>query len=497
MVRILITGGNGNLSKIIKKHLSNENQITCISRNDFDISNYNEVKNYFSKNTDFDILIHTAIVGGRRTKEENYDVVYNNLLMFENIIQFAHLFKIVINFDSGAIYDRETDIYNRNEEHLFTIPKDYYGFSKYLIYKRSLSYNNVFNFRIFNIFHTNEEGDRFIKSCFNAKINNTIVQIFQDKYFDFIYEDDFIKILKHYINNYNSPNSLIKTFNLSYQQKYKLSDIAKMILKNDAMVQIMNPNLINNYCGDPSKLSNMKIQLDGLEKSLHKYETNYKNKVFNNFKYTIKYGLKYVNIDITNILLTKFVKENILRIPTQYYINKYNLFNIPYEFESLVKHFFIVDKFNNNTKEYQNNQFIFIDLNNNNIYSENDIPNHIKEIYPHNNKYENFKLNVHYGLVNENVNINNKLINKCMRQNIIYVPKNDIQRASIFGDPLPNILKFIIVYNDNIPISLNDENNAIYINTDTNEIINHNIVHSKNRNVIPEYIQKIFPENFL
>ena len=233
MVRILITGGNGNLSKIIKKHLSNENEITSISRNDVDISNYNEVKNYFSKNTDFDILIHTAIVGGRRTKEENYDVVYNNLLMFENMIKFAHLFKLIINFDSGAIYDRETDIYNRNEEDLLTIPKDYYGFSKYLIYKRSLSYDNVFNFRIFNIFHTNEEADRFIKSCFNAKIKNTIVQIFQDKYFDFIYEDDFIKILKHYINNYNSHNSLIKTFNLSYQQKYKLSDIAKLILNND------------------------------------------------------------------------------------------------------------------------------------------------------------------------------------------------------------------------------------------------------------------------
>jgi hypothetical protein len=270
-----------------------------------------------------------------------------------------------------------------------------------------------------------------------------------------------------------------------------------MILKNDAMVQIMNPNLINNYCGDPSKLSNMKIQLDGLEKSLHKYETNYKNKVFNNFKYTIKYGLKYVNIDITNILLTKFVKENILRIPTQYYINKYNLFNIPYEFESLVKHFFIVDKFNNNTKEYENNQFIFIDLNNNNIYSENDIPNHIKEIYPHNNKYENFKLNVHYGLINENVNINNILINKCMRQNIIYVPNNDNKRASIFGDPIPNILKLIIVYNENIPILLSDENNAVYINTNTSEIINHNILHDKSRSIIPEYIQKIFPENFL
>ena len=496
MVRILITGGNGNLSKIIRKQLSNEHEITCISRNDIDISNYKEVEKYFSNKYHFDVLIHTAIVGGRRTKEDNSDVVYNNLLMFENIIQFAHLFKVVINFDSGATYDRETDIYNRNENDLLTIPKDYYGFSKYLIYKRSLSYDNVFNFRIFNIFHTNEEADRFIKSCFNAKINNTTIQIFQDKYFDFVYEDDFIKILKHYINNCNSTDNLIKTFNLSYQEKYKLSDIAKLILKNDNMVEIINPHLINNYCGDSSELNKMGIELDGLEESLHKYETRYNDEVFNHFKYTVKYGLKYVNIDITDVLLTKFVKQNILRIPTQYYINKYNLLNIPYEFESFVKSFFITDKMTNNTTEYANNQFIFIDLNSNNIYTENDIPNHIKEIYPHYN-IEKFKLNITYGILDQNINVNDKIINKFMRQNIIYIPNNDINRASFFGDPLPNILKYIIIYNENNnPISLHHENNAIYINTDTYEIINCNI-HTNDKINIPDYIKKIFPENFL
>ena len=281
MVRILISGGNGNLSKIIKKHLSNEYEIISISRDDFDISNYKEVENYFSKNIEFDVLIHTAIVGGRRTKEENYDVVYNNLLMFENMIKFSHLFKLIINFDSGAIYDRETDICNRKECDLLTVPKDYYGFSKYLIYKRSLSYDNVFNFRIFNIFHTNEESDRFIKSCFNAKLNNTPIRIFQDKYFDFIYEDDFVKIVEHYINNYNSTDNLVKTLNLSYQQKYKLSDIAKLILNNESMIEVVNPNLTNNYSGDSYELDKMNIGLCGMEKSLEKYETNYNNIVNN------------------------------------------------------------------------------------------------------------------------------------------------------------------------------------------------------------------------
>ena len=39
---------------------------------------------------------------------------------------------MIINFDSAAIYDRASDILNRKEEDLLTIPNDYYGFSKYI-----------------------------------------------------------------------------------------------------------------------------------------------------------------------------------------------------------------------------------------------------------------------------------------------------------------------------------------------------------------------------
>ena len=208
---ILITGGNGNLAKIIHKHLSSEFDITCITRKDFDLLNLQELTNYLSEKN-FDILIHTAISGGRRTKEENGDVVYENLLMFENLMKFSDKFKLIINFDSGAIYDRSTDIYCRNESEELNVPSDYYGFSKYLIYKRSLQYDNVVNFRIFNIFHVNEESNRFIKSCFLAKKNGTNVTIFQDKYFDFMYEDDFIKVIKYYLDYYSE--NLPKTFNL-------------------------------------------------------------------------------------------------------------------------------------------------------------------------------------------------------------------------------------------------------------------------------------------
>lgn len=277
-MKILITGGNGNLAKMIKNSLKKSHEVTSPSRSELNILDMNNLEEFLDKDA-YDILVHTAISGGRRTKEENGDVTHNNLLMLENVLHFADRFKMIFNFDSGAIYDRTTDILNRKEENLFTIPTDYYGFSKYVTYKRSLMHNNVYNFRVFNIFHMNEEPDRFIKMCFLSKKNKTPMKIFEDKYFDFVYEDDFVKIIAHYVDNCEDQKNLEKTINICYREKYKLSDIAKIIIGDDSVpVEILNGDLKKNYSGDSEKLDALALPLLGLEKSLKAYENLFNRK---------------------------------------------------------------------------------------------------------------------------------------------------------------------------------------------------------------------------
>ena len=270
-MKILITGGNGNIAKMIKNNLGFQYEMTNLTRSDLNILNQFDIEKYLLANS-FDILVHTAISGGKRTKEENGDVTHNNLLMLENLLKHADKFKMIINFDSGAIYDRNTDILNRKESDIYTIPSDYYGFSKYLIYQRSLQFNNMYNFRIFNIFHSNEEPDRFIKMCFNAKNNNLPVTIFEDKYFDFMYEDDFMKIVKYYFDNVSNPSKLLKTINICYEKKYKLSEIAGLIIKNNEQIIIKNSDPFNkNYSGDNTLLKTLDIDISNLEDSLQKF----------------------------------------------------------------------------------------------------------------------------------------------------------------------------------------------------------------------------------
>jgi len=270
MIKILITGGNGNIATMIKNNLSSYYEIKNPSHKELNLLNFEQLSQHLNVEN-YDILIHTAIIGGRRTKEENGDVTHKNLLMFENILFFSDKFKMIINLDSAAIYDRSTDIFCRKEEDIFTIPTDYYGFSKYLIYKRGLQYNNIYNFRIFNIFHKNEEPDRFIKSCFLANKNNSEIIIYDDKYFDFVYEDDFISIVKYYIDNFNNIENIEKTINICYETKYKLSEIAELIVKDKSKIMIKNNDIKNNYCGNNSLLKKLNIKLIGMENSLNYY----------------------------------------------------------------------------------------------------------------------------------------------------------------------------------------------------------------------------------
>jgi nucleoside-diphosphate-sugar epimerase len=271
-MHILITGGNGNLATILKTSLSNIYTIEAPGRAEMNVLDMESLKQYLQNKT-FDVVIHTAIQGGRRTRPDSHEDVYNNILMLENLLWFKDSFKMILNMDSGAIYNRAEDMFKRKETDIYSIPKDYYGFSKYMIYQRGLAYDNFFNLRIFNVFHEDEEPDRFIKRCVNIAKNGGVLEIYENKYFDFFYKDDFVSVVKYYIDNVDNKEKLFKTLNLSYEEKHTLADIAKMIIGDNADKQIIvhNDKREHNYCGDNLQLKSTSIELVGLVKSIINY----------------------------------------------------------------------------------------------------------------------------------------------------------------------------------------------------------------------------------
>ena len=271
-MHILITGGNGNLATILKTSLSCLHNVEAPGRAEMNMLDIDSMKQYLQNKT-FDVVIHTAIQGGRRTRPDTHEDVYNNMLMLENLLWFKDKFKMILNMDSGAIYNRSEDMFKRKETDIHSIPTDYYGFSKYMIYQRGLAFDNFFNMRIFNIFYELEEPDRFIARCVNVAKNGGVLEIYDNKYFDFFYRDDFVSVIKYYIDNADNKEKLFKTLNISYEEKHTLADIAKMIIGDNAEKQIIvhNDKREHNYCGDNSQLKSMNIELVGLVKSIINY----------------------------------------------------------------------------------------------------------------------------------------------------------------------------------------------------------------------------------
>ena len=81
-------GNNGfiasHLSKELGKYIKGCD-IKGIGREDFNLTNREETDKFFL-NRYYDVIIHTAIVGGSRLREDDSEVFYQNLSMFYNLL---------------------------------------------------------------------------------------------------------------------------------------------------------------------------------------------------------------------------------------------------------------------------------------------------------------------------------------------------------------------------------------------------------------------------
>ena len=199
-MKVCVLGAGG----FIGKHLIRNSNWVGITRNDLNLEDQDEVEKYFNTNI-YDVVIHCAVVGGSRLKKDKGDVIWKNILMFENVIK---VFKgKLIYFSSGAALRG-------------TPPTDPYGLSKWIIDKRIDTIPNAYSLRIWGCYGENELSTRFSAVC---KREGHVV-IDQDRYFDFIDIEDVKKIVQEYVTcRWVMP----KLCNLVYPEKLLLSQWAE------------------------------------------------------------------------------------------------------------------------------------------------------------------------------------------------------------------------------------------------------------------------------
>lgn len=156
---------------------------------------------------------------------------------------------------SGAEYDRQNYIEKMSEEYFDTnVPYDDYGYAKYLINKSILKSDNIYNLRVFGLFGKHEYWpNKFISLSCCKVILNIPISIREDAYFDWLYIDDFLKIVNWFINS--EPK--YKDYNICSGKAISLSEVAQIINNvesKDLPIFVCKNTIRSEYSGDNTRL---------------------------------------------------------------------------------------------------------------------------------------------------------------------------------------------------------------------------------------------------
>tara|TARA_B100000287_G_C20496618_1_gene727323 strand:+ start:135 stop:959 length:825 start_codon:yes stop_codon:yes gene_type:complete len=274
-MKILFTGQRGFLGRELIPYLEEGGH--DVTSSNIDYSDEKNVEQFFRNRERFDFIIHAAIRGGRRIREDIADDFHNNVRMFEVL---ASQGIPMITFCSGAVYGRQEEIYGLKENQVgIRIPTDYYGFAKYIIALRAHQLNHVYTLRFFNVFGPTSQKDMFTAANIRNYIDKKEIVVFKDKYMDFFGINDTKKVLDLYLAK---AKELPKDINLVYDTTQTLCDVGDMINNlstHKVPVKVVEGGMDKAYCGSGRILSTLDIKLDGLQhelKNVYEYMCKWK-----------------------------------------------------------------------------------------------------------------------------------------------------------------------------------------------------------------------------
>lgn len=224
--KILILGSSGFIGRNLKEQLSSEYHLFTPTHKELDLLNRQSVTSYFHTHS-IDVVINAVVVGGSRKEEHEEKAFKNNLSMFFNIINNKKYFKKLIHLGSGAEYDKSRALIEVKEKDFDKrIPIDDYGLFKYVCSKYIEGSNKIINLRVFGLFGKYEDYRyRFISNAIYSNLKGQPITINQNVFFDYVYINDFIKIIKYFIKN----DPKYKFYNIGSGKKTHLVSIAKII----------------------------------------------------------------------------------------------------------------------------------------------------------------------------------------------------------------------------------------------------------------------------
>ena len=270
--KIFLTGGSGFIGKNIQEELGEVYEIFAPGHSELELTDAFAVQKYLDEHP-VDVIIHTANIGGNRKQNNLPNIVEVNLRMFFNIVRARKKGTKLMFCGSGAEYDKSRDIRNiRETDFDERVPKDDYGFYKYVCSKVIENLEDAVSFRIFGLYGKHEDADlRFISSSIKKVLAGEPIEIWQNVVFNYVYVSDFVRIVKYAIEH----DMREKFYNIGTGVSIDLVTLAKKIQKvmgRDTGIVIKNEGLNNEYTNNSERLrlELPNLQFVGYEESVSK-----------------------------------------------------------------------------------------------------------------------------------------------------------------------------------------------------------------------------------
>lgn len=264
-MKIAVLGAKGFVGSSLAQHFTEDNLVIPVTRETIDLLDGTAVREYL-RASNFDVVINAAAV---MTKPDNIADTRNNLGIFMNFYNNSSYFGRFINLGSGAEFDRTQNINCASETDIFDVlPADSYGFGQNLKSRLCHDRDNFYTMRIFNCFGSGEIASRIFPKFLN-KNPSEVLQINNDRYFDYFSIQDLCTVAEHYVYGSNLP----KDVNCVYQKKYKISEALRLFcqLQNIPEDIYVASASENNYTGSGEVLSSLNLPLTGLEYGFKHY----------------------------------------------------------------------------------------------------------------------------------------------------------------------------------------------------------------------------------
>lgn len=281
-MKILVTGSNGMLgSEILKVHINEKIKIIGVTRNDFDITNYEQMFN-FIKNILPDVIIHCAAYTNVDEAEKNQELVFkinaNATLDIAQICSKLNIKLIYISTDYVFDGKKNAPYY----EYDLPNPINVYGMSKYYGEQFILK-NCLKSFIVRTSWLFGKNGKNFVNTILTLTKNNKTLKVVCDQIGSPTYTKDLAKILVnlaktekygiYHITNegfcswYEFANEILKIKNISNVEVIPItSNHLNSLAKRPKNSMLYKINILNNGF---NKLRHWTLALDEYLNSLN------------------------------------------------------------------------------------------------------------------------------------------------------------------------------------------------------------------------------------